>query len=194
MACSVPSTAWLPSRYKTRTNHPKTVWERTPFYTRTYSKQRVFTRGKKPQELAHIARITSRQWAQHECALKRDNPILKGLRWLRVFEDESVRTYAQAAEIIGVSRERVYQLTALVTKLSPRIKDFLASNEDPSVLRFFTERRLRPLTMIPDGEAQMAQFAQLLAAAKDGTTDADEILGQWESASGEAVVAGIEQR
>ena len=87
-----------------------------------------------------------------------------------------------------------YQLTALVTKLPPRIKDFLASNEDPAVLRFFTERRLRPLTMIPDGEAQMAQFAQLLAAAKDGTTDADEILGQWESASGAAAMAGIERR
>jgi hypothetical protein len=42
-------------------------------------------------------------------------------RGLRVFEDESVRTYAQAAEIIGVSRERVYQLTSLVTKLSPQI-------------------------------------------------------------------------
>ena len=168
---------WLPSRYKTRTNHPKTVWERTPFYTRTYSKHRVFIRGKKPQELAHIARITARQWAQHERDIKRDNPVLKGLRWLRVFEDESVRTYAQAAEIIGVSRERVYQLTALVTKLPPRIKDFLASAEDPAVLRFFTERRLRPLTMIPDGEAQMAQFAQLLAAAKEGTADADETLG-----------------
>ena len=57
---------WLPRRHKIRTNHPKTVWERTPFYTRTYSKHRIFIRGKKPQELAHIARITTRQWAQHE--------------------------------------------------------------------------------------------------------------------------------
>ena len=49
--------------------------------------------------------------AKHERDLKRDNPILKGLRWLRVFADESVRTYAQVAEILGVSRERVYQRT-----------------------------------------------------------------------------------
>jgi hypothetical protein len=54
----------------------------------------------------------------------------------------------------------------LVTKLPPRIKDFLAGTEDPVLLRFFTERRLRPLTMIPDGEAQMAQFDALLAEAK----------------------------
>ena len=76
------------------------------------------------------------------------------------------RTYAQAAEILGVSRERVYQLTALVTKLPPQIKDFLASTEDPAVLRFFSERRLRPLTMLTDRAAQMAQFAELVAEAK----------------------------
>ena len=138
--------------------------------------------------MAHFARITARQWAQYEHGLKRDNPILKGLRWLRVFEDESVRTYAQAAEIIGVSRERVYQLTSLVTKLPPRIKDFLAGTEDSAVLRFFTERRLRPLTMVSDGEAQMTQFAELLAAAKEGSSDADEILGQWGSDSGQTGV------
>ena len=42
-----------------------------------------------------------------------------------------------------------------------------ATKPDPAVLRFFTERRLRPLTMIPDGEAQMAQFAELLADARE---------------------------
>jgi hypothetical protein len=150
----------------------------------------VFIRGRKPQELAHIARITARQWAQYESGLKRGNPILKGLRWLRVFEDESVRTYAQAAEIIGVSRERVYQLTSLVTKLPPRIKDFLAGTKDPDLLRFFTERRLRPLTMLSDAEVQMAQFGELLAEAKEGTPDPDEILGQLAADSGQAVVLG----
>jgi len=145
--------------------------------------------------LAEIAKITARQWNRYQNGRQRENPILKGLQYLRVFEDESVRTYAQAAEVLGVSRERVYQLTSLVTKLPPQIKDFLAGTEDPAVLRFFTERRLRPLTMIPDGEAQMAQFAELLAAARGGTTGTDEILsGQWESASGEAVMAGIERR
>lgn len=186
----IPPGGWLPSRYKSRTNHPKTAWERTHFYTRTYSKHRVFIRGQKPQELAHIARITTRQWAQYECGLKRDNPILKGMRWLRVFEDESVRTYAQAAEIIGVSRERVYQLTSLVTKLPPRIKDFLAGTKDPDLLRFFTERRLRPLTMLSDAETQMAQFTELLAEAKEGKSDPDEILGQLATDSGQAVVLG----
>ena len=65
------------------------------------------------------------------------------------------------AEILGVSRERVYQLTSLVTKLPPQIKNFLARSEDPSALRFFTKRRLRPLTVLTDQDAQIAAFRRL---------------------------------
>ena len=159
-------TDWLRGRNLASTIVVKSAWEVTPYYTRAYEKGCLFVRGDKPRELAAIAKITARQWHQYQNGRHRDNPILKGLQCLKVFEDESVRTYAQAAEILGVSRERVYQLTALVTKLPPQIKDFLAGTEDPVLLRFFTERRLRPLTMIPDGEAQMAQFDALLAEAK----------------------------
>lgn len=147
----------------------KAAWEVTPYYTRAYEKGCLFVRGNKPKELAAIAKITARQWHRYQNGQKRENPILKGLRWLRVFEDESVRTYAQAAEIIGVSRERVYQLTSLVAKLPPQIKDFLAGTDDPALLRFFTERRLRPLTMLPDQEAQIAEFARILAGARGGS-------------------------
>ena len=166
---ALAGTDWLPGRNLASTMSVKSAWEVTPYYTRAYEKGCLFVRGDKPKELAAIAKITARQWHRYKNGRHRDNPILKGLQCLKVFEDESVRTYAQAAEILGVSRERVYQLTALVTKLPPQIKDFLIGTEDPAVLRFFTERRLRPLTMIPDGEKQMAQFAELLTSAKDGT-------------------------
>jgi hypothetical protein len=126
--------------------------------------------------LADFAKITARQWQRYQRGQHIWNPVLKGLQYLRVFEDQSVRTYAQAAEIIGVSRERVYQLTSLVTKLPPQIKDFLAGTAEPAVLRFFTERRLRPLTMTPDGETQMAQFAELLAEAKECASGSGDIL------------------
>lgn len=70
-----------------------------------------------------------RQWERYQKSLMRDNPIQTGLRYLQVFQDESVQTYAQAAKILGVSRERVYQLTALVTKLPAKIKDYLAGSK-----------------------------------------------------------------
>ncbi|MFA7463023.1 MAG: hypothetical protein WCY59_07770 [Anaerovoracaceae bacterium] len=141
----------------------KTAWEITPYYTRCYSKHRVFMRGPKPAELADIARITARQWRQYETRLKLSNPVLTGLRFLQVFENKSVRTYAQAAEILGVSRERVYQMTALVTKLPAEIRDFLAGANDHAVLQHFTERRLRPLTIMPTDEEKIERFREMLA-------------------------------
>ena len=51
------------------------------------------------------------------------------------------------------------------------------------MLRFFSERRLCPLTIIPYGEAEMAQLAELLAAAKDGTSSAEDTLSQLASDS-----------
>jgi len=94
--------------------------------------------------------------------LNRENPILTGLRYLKVFEQESVTSYAKAAQVLGVSRVRVYQVMSLVTKLAPEITDFLISNEDPAILRHFTERRLRPLTTLPSKKAQLAQFREMV--------------------------------
>ena len=80
-------------------------------------------RGQEPKELARISRISSRRWEQYENHCNRENPVLKGLRFLRVFEQDSVKTYSQAAEMLGVSRQRLYQLIWLVTKLPREIKD-----------------------------------------------------------------------
>ena len=53
----------------------------------------------------------------------------------------------------------VYQMTALVTKLPSEIRDFLAGAKDPAVLQYFTERRLRPLTIMPSDEDKIARFS-----------------------------------
>jgi len=58
--------------------------------------------------------------------------------------------------------------TSLVTKLPREITDYLVANShDPTTLRHFTERRLRPLTMLRDGQEQIAQFNKMLADAND---------------------------
>lgn len=157
---------WLPDRNPYRTNSPKSVWEITPYYTSAYSRGCLFVRGEKPRELAHISKISSRKWQQYQNDLGRENPILTGLRFLRVFEQESVRSYAQAAEILDVSRQRVYQLVSLVTKLPDQIKNCLISNEDPVVGRYFTERRLRPLTALGTAEEKVARFDRMLEVAR----------------------------
>jgi hypothetical protein len=126
-------------------------------------------RGWKPKELASVAKISARCWQQYENHCKRENPILKGLRFLRIFEQESVKTYAEAAEILGCSRQRVYQVVSLVTKLPGQIKDFLVANEDPYILRHFTERRLRPLMRLASDADKLTHFAGMLAQAQQQT-------------------------
>ena len=155
---------WLPSCNSDRTNRPKTGWEITPFFTRAYDKVALLIRGRKPAELAEISKISQRRWQQYERDRERENPGVTGLRYLRLFEDESVSAYAQAAEILGVSRQRVYQMVSLVTKLPDETKAFVVVHDDPAVTRFFTERRLQPLVQMVGGDAQVAYFRELLAA------------------------------
>lgn len=162
--------AWRPSRNSYRTNHsPKIAWERTPYYTRTYSVGPLFIRGEKPRELARIAKITARQWQHYQSVTTRNNPVLQGLQWLRLFEKESVRTYAQAAEIAGVHRSRVFQLVSLVTKLPREITDFLVANKDPFVRAHFSERRLRPLTLLESDKDKVWQFRAMLTEVQSSS-------------------------
>ena len=163
-----PFFVWLPGRIKTRTNSLKSVWERVAYYSRTQHKGILIVRGQRPRELGRISKISARRWKQYENDCRRENPIIKAMRFLRVFEQETVRTYAQAAEILGVSRQRVYQLTWLVTKLPEQIKDFLVTCEEPTVLRHFTERRLRPLLALKSDEEKLVQFTDMLESVCPG--------------------------
>lgn len=134
-----------------------------PYYTRRHDKRRFFVRGTKPAELAEISKITQRHWQMYENHLNRENPILIGIRFLKVFEQESLISHAKAAEILGVSRIRVYQLTSLIAKLPAEITDYLLRNSgNPAVLRHFTERRLRPLTMLSSPKEQLTRFREMV--------------------------------
>lgn len=45
--------------------------------------------------------------------------------------------------------------------LAPQIREYLNSLKDPSLIRYFTERRLRAIAVIKDHEAQVKQFEEL---------------------------------
>lgn len=106
--------------------------------------------GRKAKGRARIARISARCWEQYENHCKRENPILKGLKFRRIFERERVKTRPQTAEILGAPRQRAYQLTSLVTKSPQGIKGLVAANEDSAIHRYFTGRRLLALTRMAD--------------------------------------------
>jgi hypothetical protein len=169
---------WLPGGNTHRTNVLRSIWEKVPYYTRLYERRQFFVRGIKPKKLADDSKITQHRWQKYKRQTSQENPIAKGMRYLRVFESESVNTYAQAAEILEVSRQRVYQHVALATKLAPEIIEFVMRNRDNlDVTAYFTERRLRPLTMIADKEEQIAAFREMLSDF-DGSLPEENTLRQ----------------
>ena len=81
------------------------------------------------------------------------NAILEAMRYQQCLDAEPERTRAEVAVMFGVSRARVTQYLNLL-KLPRAVIDFLADCDDLSVLRYFTERRLRVLvSMGPAGNA-----------------------------------------
>jgi len=83
-----------------------------------------------------------------------------------VLEIPSVKTVAQAASRVGVSRVRFSQFKALL-RLSPRVITFVDGNYgDPVVRQVCTEKRLRSLVGLRD-EDQWRKFLGILRDAKD---------------------------
>ena len=106
--------------------------------------------GSKPRQLARFASVSERQQQAHANFLGRVNPIIEARRYAELLSRESVSTKAQVAEIFGVSRPRVTQYLNLL-KLPKVVRDYLLEHDDePVIISYFTERRLRPLTYLSE--------------------------------------------
>jgi hypothetical protein len=62
---------------------------------------------------------------------------------------------------MGVSRARVTQITNLL-RLDSEVQEKLLKLEDQGAIRFFSERRLRPLIQIEDPKRQVREFEKML--------------------------------
>ena len=86
-------------------------------------------------------------------------------RYQEYLERKDVNTKTEIAEIFGVSKARVTQYLNLL-KLPKRIIKFLDNNrENIKVRKFFTERRLRPLTWMDKKEQCIEKFNEILRAS-----------------------------
>ena len=93
------------------------------------------------------------------------SPLLEARRYAAILErDPFVKTQADLAREMGVSRMRITQVMSLL-RLAPEIQDQLLRLTDQRAIRFFSENRLRPLTQIADPERQLEEFRKLLAQA-----------------------------
>jgi hypothetical protein len=89
------------------------------------------------------------------------NAILEALRYQQYLEAVPGRTRAEIAVMFGKTRARVTQMMNLL-KLPAQIVTFLSECQEPVILEYFTERRLRPLIQIRDMEETLTTFDDML--------------------------------
>ena len=91
------------------------------------------------------------------------SPLQEARLYARTLEsDPSVKTRADLAREMGVSRARITQIMNLL-RLDCEIQEQLLRLEDQRAVRFFSERRLRPLIQIEDPKRQVREFEKMLA-------------------------------
>lgn len=151
---------WRPHR---NTQRLKTVAEVIPCYYRHIDKKRVLFKGKKPDYLPANKILSQKEWQFYSNRQKRKNPILEGYKYLEYLESHSGITYKDVAEKFKVSKARVSQMIALVTRLPKEILDYLVNNESVNSY-YFTERKLRPLTLMESDDDKLRKFDEMKEA------------------------------
>ena len=56
---------------------------------------------------------------------------------------------------------KICQMIALYKRLPADITDFLMNIDEPKILKHFTERRLRPLTLLASDEDKIKKFDEM---------------------------------
>jgi hypothetical protein len=86
--------------------------------------------------------------------------VLKAKHFQELIKQELVKNRTELAKKGGLTRARVTQILNLL-KLAPEIQDCLSGLTDESVLRYFTERRLRGISTEKDHKSQIKKFEEL---------------------------------
>ena len=121
-------------------------WQAFPVYKELENRRTVFRWGRPPSEPAQ------------SCT----SPLIEARRYSGLLRnDPFVKSQADLAREMGVSRVRITQVMNLL-KLAPEVQEQLLRLEDEKAVRFFSERRLRPLIRFEDQKRQVHEFQKML--------------------------------
>ena len=138
----------------------------SPFYGTYSSKSHAYRLGEKPPKFAKSGRLTKRQLLQLDHSDGHCSAILEAFRYRACLDAEPSRTRAEVAVMFGVSRARVTQYLNLL-KLPSAIVNYLADSTDRATLHYFTERRLRPMSVAADKANALSRFSAALAEIQE---------------------------
>jgi hypothetical protein len=100
------------------------------------------------------------------------------LQYARQFDDflsaNGQFTIQAAADAFSVSKATVCYYSALIKRLPVELVTWLERTEDPRVLGFLTERRLRPITRLV-GDNQILRLKSVLSTFSNELSDDDRL-------------------
>ncbi len=119
----------------------------------------MLVNGDKPTGLPANRPITKREWERYH--REYTNPVKVGSKFIQYLKDHPGATYDDVAGISGISKARVCPMLALCKRLPKEITDFLMNTDEPETLKHFTERKLRPLTLMASDDDKIERFKEM---------------------------------
>jgi len=119
-------------------------WQEFDIYLKTRNRRLYIGIGKRPEKPQKI----------YEC------PLREAKCYQKILDDPFINSLADVARELGITRARVSQVMGLL-KLAPEIQKELLNLQDQKAIRYFSERRLRPLLTIKDQARQIREFKKM---------------------------------
>ena len=116
--------------------------------------------GKTPYDISTTERINKAYLRRHKPVVCKPNPFMVALKYQRMYEDAAYQSMEKVGDQIGVSRVRIHQMLNLL-KLDQRIIDFIQNIKNPRESNYWTEHKLRNITILPK-EKQYEKFQKIL--------------------------------
>ncbi len=89
------------------------------------------------------------------------NPVRAGFEFVEYLNKNRDATYDDLSLDSGITKARVCQMIALCKRLPPEITEYLINTDEPEILKHFTERKLRPLTLLASDEDKIKKFYEM---------------------------------
>ncbi len=135
------------------------------------SQKQVLSKGQKPAIFPANKAITQKDWKRSiRQKRKSTNPVRTGFEFVEYLNKNSNATYDDLSLDAGITKARVCQLIALHKRLPSEITDFLMNVDESKILKHFTERRLRPLTLLASDDDKIIKFMEMKEAFAVGNT------------------------
>lgn len=126
-------------------------------------------KGQKPAIFSSNKAIAQNDWKR---SLREErepaNPVRTGFQFVEYLNENPSATYDDLAAGAGLTKARVCQMITLYKRLPIEITEFLMDTHEPKILKYFTERRLRPLTQLASDADTIKRFDELMATIRLG--------------------------